>query len=652
MKASRFQIIGALVAMMALGAMVYWPGLRGGFIFDDYPNLSALGSYGGVRDWQAVKEFVFSGFAGPLGRPVALMSFLLDANNWPAAPRPFKLSNLWIHLITGLALYWATLNVLRFYGGQEARSRWVAVLNMAFWLLHPYMVSTTLYVVQRMAQLAALFMFAGLAGYLHGRLLLLRGRARAGYVWMSASLIAGTLMAAFSKENGMLLPLLVLVVEFCRPVRNDGTDSVQPDWRWRALFLWLPTLAVSAALLSELNLSPQAWPTRPFNQVQRLLTEPRILWEYLYHLYVPRIEGRGLFQDGYQISTGWLHPWTTLPSILGLLALFFGAIWLRRKWPWGSYVALAVLFFLAAHVMESSLIGLELYFEHRNYAAAAFLFLPLAMVLVWMVERRSRLIGLSGVTVLLVLLAGLTWQRATLWGDTEALQTYWAVTSPSSPRAQNRLAARLLDQGDVPGALRLLDQAMTRLPDSALLSMQWLLTRVQYGVATSQDFDRVRLALPRQRFDAQAVMALRVMAEYLSDPSASAYQQQALELVDAMSALERYRRVPVFNRLAPYLRGMLLMGQRKVEAATDQFLLAIPRYHDTDAALAMMAVVANAGYPKEALKILNAARALYDEQPTATLKRSRNVYDMEFHRLNQMLDEDVRARETKVHSAG
>lgn len=323
---------------------VYHPGLQGGFLFDDAPNLSPMGAQGGISNWDTFKSFILSGSAGPLGRPIALASFLLDDNFWPSQPGSFKLTNLWLHLLTGLLLCWATLNLLRLFGVSEGRARWGAVLNMAFWLLHPYMVSTTLYVVQRMAQLATLFMLAGLAGYLHGRLLLRRRKVSA-YLWMSISLALGTLLAALSKENGILLPLLALVTECCLPSRmvSSAHSPARPDWRWRLVFLWLPSLAVTWALSREINLSPQAWPTRPFNQIERLLTEPRILWEYLFHLYIPRIEGRGLFQDGYVISTGLLHPWTTILSLLGIAALILVAIRLRKRSP---YFALGILFFL------------------------------------------------------------------------------------------------------------------------------------------------------------------------------------------------------------------------------------------------------------------------------------------------------------------
>ena len=97
----------------------------------------------------------------------------------------FKYTNLMIHLLVGLGICWATLKLLlRVLGYDENRGNaWIAVLSTGFWLLHPFFVSTTLYVIQRMTQLAALFSIYGIAAYLHGRLLLL-GKVAAGYAWM------------------------------------------------------------------------------------------------------------------------------------------------------------------------------------------------------------------------------------------------------------------------------------------------------------------------------------------------------------------------------------------------------------------------------------------------------------------------------------
>src|SRR5690554_7948782 len=93
--------------------LVYFKGLNGDFLFDDYPNLDALGALGGVTDWNTFRAFVFSGWSGPTGRPISLASFLLDDNTWPSYAPWFKHTNLLIHLLCGLLLCWATLLLMR-----------------------------------------------------------------------------------------------------------------------------------------------------------------------------------------------------------------------------------------------------------------------------------------------------------------------------------------------------------------------------------------------------------------------------------------------------------------------------------------------------------------------------------------------------------
>lgn len=140
--------------------LVYSPGLQGGFLFDDYPNLEPLGSYGGVVDFETFKSFALNGISGPLGRPIALASFVLDDNTWPSEARWFKPTNVKIHLLVGLLLIWSVLLFMRLLRRDESTCVWIALMTGAIWMLHPYMVSTTLYVIQRMAQLSVLFMLS------------------------------------------------------------------------------------------------------------------------------------------------------------------------------------------------------------------------------------------------------------------------------------------------------------------------------------------------------------------------------------------------------------------------------------------------------------------------------------------------------------
>jgi tetratricopeptide (TPR) repeat protein len=623
-----------LLSVLALTFWIYFPGLQGGFLFDDFPNLKELGTYGGVVDFNSLRAFVIGGFSGPTGRPISLLSFLLNDNTWPSQAFGFKLTNLWIHLLTGLMLCWATLQLLRVYGVDERRAVWVAVISAAIWLLHPYFVSTTLYVVQRMAQLAALFIFAGIAGYLRGRLLLV-SRPRAAYIWMTASIGLGTLLAVLSKENGALLPLLIVVVDFCQP----KSATPLPAKIWRLVVVWVPALVVVGALASMINFSPDLWPYRPFNQSERLLSEGRILWDYLFHLFVPQIEGRGLFQDGFTISRGWFAPLSTLFAGLALLVLFSFAMLVRKRWP---YCGLAVLFFFASHLMESSVVGLELYFEHRNYVAAAFLFLPIALALVSLAEKRSPSMAMLAGAAVFGLLTFMTSQRAALWGDTEKLELYWALSTPESPRAQNSIASYLIKQGRVEEANAHLEKAMFRLPDSALLTIRLLLQKVYTNRATQADFVNASSKLAKQPFDAQALAGLRTLTEFVTGPSSPPiYRQYAIDVVNAMNSNTNFRRISVFWRIVPYLTAQIYLAQGRVDEAADQYAEAMTRYADTEAALMMVAELARGGAQRQALKLLPQAEGIYRVQPRKNLRRSSAEYAHEFARLEADLREDI-----------
>jgi len=345
-----------------------------------------------------------------------------------------------------------------------------------------------------------------MAGYLHGRQRLAQ-RPRAAYAWMLASLGLGTVLATLSKENGALLPLLLAVVEFCAP---QTQTRPRPARLFLALCLWLPSIALLGYLLRMVDFSSNPWPHRTFNQPERLWTEARLMWDYLRNLFLPRIEGSGLYQDGIVVSHGWLSPPSTLLAAVGLLALFFVGIFARKRWP---FLGLALLFFLAGHLLESTVVGLELYFEHRNYLPAAFLFLPMAQGLDALGRHISRRLVAGLAVAIVATLAFLTYQRATLWGQPEGLELYWALAAPDSPRAQNALANYYTRHGQADKADAVMRSAMQKMPDSPLLTMGYLLQKVYLGSARPEDFDWAAQRLIEQPFDAQAVMALRQLVD-------------------------------------------------------------------------------------------------------------------------------------------
>jgi len=214
--------------------------------------------------------------------------------------------------------------------------------------LHPFLVSTTLYAVQRMAQLAMLFSLGGIVTYLYGRSLLATEKARA-YVVMTASVGVFTLLATLSKENGVLLPMLIGVIEISIfASRGDVLPSL--DRRWAVLFLGVPSMFVVGFLgyrffsVDFLEIHE----TRDFSLYERLLTQPRVVADYLQHWFLPKLYTTGVFQDHVMKSTGLLAPVSTILGFVFHAAIIVLALVKRRELP---LLTLAILFFYANHLL-------------------------------------------------------------------------------------------------------------------------------------------------------------------------------------------------------------------------------------------------------------------------------------------------------------
>jgi tetratricopeptide (TPR) repeat protein len=448
----RWAVVALGLLLLALAWLAYRPGLTGGFLFDDFVNLDALGRFGVVDNWGVFWRYMTSGTADPLGRPIALLSFLFDARNWPADPAPFLRTNVLIHLTNGALLFGLLRQLGRALDGPSVRTDLSALFAAGCWLLHPLFVSTTLYVVQRQAMLPASFTLLGLIAYGHGRAHFQSSGGISGLGWMLVGIVCGTTLAILCKANGVLLPLLALILEVCVFQRQALPQSAACRLRWvKGVLLVLPSLFVLAYVLEPLRRLSSMPGHRSWTIGERLLTESRVLVDYLKLLVVPRSVSTGLFNDGYVVSHSIISPWTTLPSLLLVLTLPSLAFIFRRRYP---ALSCGLLFFFVGHLLESTSLPLELYFEHRNYLPALLLFWPLGRALLaW--SGRPIFKGTAAMVVVVVL-AGTTWQRAELWGQPQKLARLWAASNHNSARAQT--VAALTEQ-----SIGRPDQALERL---------------------------------------------------------------------------------------------------------------------------------------------------------------------------------------------
>jgi hypothetical protein len=427
---SRLLLVAALLATV----IVYWIGLSGPFLLDDSVNLDPVQKWlAGETTWQHV---AFGNHSGMLGRSLSMASFMLSAVIGGFTPFSLKLGNLVVHLACGF-LGWQVLRRALVQDRHLQRSAdLIALLLAAIWLLHPLNVSTVLYAVQRMAQLSTLFVLASLWAYLVARRQLAEGKSRPAianlFVLFPLLLIAGLL----SKENAAVAPGLCLVLELAYFLgQSRGPKPVLP--LFFGLFVLLPALFVIGVLFIEPGRLAN-YTGRDFTLIERLLSQPRALLDYIGLLLFPRNPVLGIFTDDFPVSTTLLSPPSTALALLALLAISGFAIAMRKRAP---SVFAGWFFFLVAHSVESSFLPLELYFEHRNYLPAFGLWLAAAGICelatrnVRTTTFSLRQLGILVASGFIMVLGFSTHGRARIWQNEDTIVAQALQTHPTSPRA-------------------------------------------------------------------------------------------------------------------------------------------------------------------------------------------------------------------------
>ena len=534
-----------------------------------------------------------------------------------------------------------------------------ALFGAGAWLLHPFFVSTTLYVVQREAMLPATFVLIGMLGWMVARDALARGHFKRALAGMTLSAWLCTALAVLSKANGALFPILLLLTEWIvlapyRPMPDKATE-----YRLKLavrILLMVPSALIIGYLFYLLPSVVANTPEyRGWTVGERLLTESRIVMDYLRLLFIPHAHSTGLFNDQFPVSTGWLHPASTLPCVILVLALIGAGFALRKKHP---AIALALLFYFAAQLMESGWLSLELYFEHRNYLPAMLLFWPIGLALAC--PGYVRWIRILAAACVLLLLASLTFQRATLWGDGFRQAQIWAAINPDSARAQANAALYDLQHDRPRLAAARLRLSMPRHPDDIQAPINLIGAECKLGAVQPQTVARAEFALAHTRLGGMA--AFKWFNEALD--MAGRHVCTGLDFAALQATLDAARRNPYWRNQRgrqqdiDHLQGQLDLAAGKPTAALQAFNRALAAAPGPGSALQQAAYLGAHGYPQLGLDHLDYFRTLPPgPKPNpgmprihAWLLREQGWWVSETARLRRTLLQDAEAKVSKEAS--
>lgn len=591
------RLASAALILVVLASLygLYSLGFGATFSFDDPGHLDGLLA---VRDGQSALIYITTGDAGPLGRPLSLASFLLNASAYPDDPAHFLYTNTLIHLFNVWLVALILARLQRLTRGLLPESPWFVPLTAGFWGLLPILVSTSMMVVQRMTSLSALFVLLGVLIYLWGR-------ERHDRLFPTILTVVGvglcTLLAAFGKENGALLPLYLVVLEFTLLASARTPESGWPArlLRWSIL---LPSLLLVGYLLSRIPGLAGAYEGRPFNLAERLATQAVILWDYLRLSFLPRPLALGPFHDDYPIyQFSNLLVWLALAA---WLAVFGAALWLRRAQP---LLAFATLWYLAGHLLESTIIPLELYFEHRNYLPILGPVIALAVLAARLpIPLRARA-GVVG--IYLAFLAFVLWQTLSIWGHREL--ELWARAHPNSPKGIQMMAQAYAQAGRTEESLRLLDDALARKPELSSVAMQSLRLRC-YGNdprAFAARLTMMRQTLGASHYSSLALQALDAIRQLYERGDCPFIQSADLHaLADLLLANPMFQARAAAQYLH-HIKARLYLHEGPLTPAVYHLEQALAANPDLGTAVLLYTVLRDSGQTQAAQEVLQRATA-------------------------------------------
>jgi protein O-mannosyl-transferase len=483
-RAPSSQRIWLLLALLTTIA-VYLVGLKGGFVFDDFPNIVDNGVLLGFANGPGgLAAAIFSSASSDIQRPLAMLSFIANLATSGLDPLPMKVLNLAIHLLNGVLLYRLTQLLVtacerRADANASSDYFWLPPFVAAAWLLAPINFIPVLYVVQRMESLSHTFVFLALIVYCNYRLGGgARPLSRALAVHVPLLVLAGLLV----KESAALTLLYAFLIEVLLLVPAGNGDAARERHaiqRYFVAVLWLPAVLGGLFLWWKFG-NADVYATRPFTLGERLLTQLRVVAGYIDWTLLPRLSALGLYHDDIVVSKGLLKPVSTLLSLFGLLALVTFAVMQRRRRP---LVALGILLFFAAQPLTATFLPLDLAYEHRNYFASYGLLLAAGSELaVRRSDHAMPFIRSALAFVLLALFVPTTFKRALEWSHPLSLATAEAQRRPQSPRATYELGRTYVvlahanpgSTNYTDGAFEALERAAkvpnaTTLPEQALL---------------------------------------------------------------------------------------------------------------------------------------------------------------------------------------
>jgi len=527
------------LALFGIILAIYLPGIYGPFVFDDITSITTNSALR-VTDLNLdhLITAALSGEAGPLKRPVAMASFAINyyfADGY-SAPH-FKITNILIQCLNATLVFILSFRLYKIsavktgYSTNIKHASAFAFIISSLWAVHPINLTSVLYVVQRMTALSTLFSLGSIILYLSAR----NRWIHQSFSWRVAGLffasITSLLFALLSKENAVLIPLIILLIELIFYTHEKPWSFIKKLSKEQRLVGIIGILSVSTlTLLWTIDYASSGFNSRGFTMLERVLTESRVLCLYIAMIFIPRINSFGLFHDDIVLSTSLLAPWTTISSIAFILGLLITAFYYRKKNP---LFALGIGWFFIGHLLESTFFSLEIAHEHRNHLPSIGIIFSSVALLQKLPLNTNKLLMLF-ITALLIL-SSITFLRSTQWSSRYDQALYETLHHPDSAAAHATFSSAAGAAGKYKEATEAIKKAMLLSPNETGFAFYYQHTLSITGQPISRDLQKeTLLKIKHNLITATTKLALSELSNCLHKDICKALRKNYIEWINAV----------------------------------------------------------------------------------------------------------------------
>lgn len=434
-------IIFAVLAITILGAAVYANSIGGKFIWDDEFLIEENAfikapTPGNIRNIFTKDIGAGAGRAFAPYRPLQIASYAKDRFLWGQGVYGYHLTNIALHIMTGLAVFWLALIL--------CKDTFVSGLAAALFVVHPVHTEAVAYISGRADPLSAFFMLLALIFYIKA----IDSPKIISYILMGIFFAA----AVFSRESALILPALILLYHYAFRKRLRPAGII--------IMLAVALLFIISRSAVIGNIHFKAHPATVF---QRLPGALAAFADYIKLLFVPA---------GLHMGYGDRIFAFGLRSLAGVVLLCSFIVYIFRIRRRGGILFFAAGWFAITLLPQSNLYPVGAYMaEHWLYLPSIGFFLAAAELLRQAIRKGGifKIAAISLAVAALTLYSYLTIRQNSYWRDPVTFYETTIRYVSDDPKLYTNLANTYYNAGEKEKSVRLYKKALELNPRGAII---------------------------------------------------------------------------------------------------------------------------------------------------------------------------------------